>query len=299
MYTDLRTLPPYNTSFALQLKSLYSDISRQKHSNPASYRSTVHWWHEVSQIVALQQTGIVESSDIVEGDVQGSKRIKGDYVLCDLVEPAARGVLAHQQAKETGAFADKLYTVESFKRGFSGVALLDVVLSDLDIEILLKYRECDMKVVADGKFVDEDTESLAINVVDSGLLELKTAIQNLNTEIEPTQNRIKEQTQRASSRLKKNRKEIALGHLRARKQLEDILVKCSKGLENLSPTLRTVEHAVGDVEVLGYCSQIMKLYQSSTVTLRTILSHPPLQRDKIDETTEALHKATEMRRVLT
>ena len=37
----------------------------------------------------------------------------------------------------------------------------------------------------------------------------------------------------------------------------------------------------------------MKLYESSTVTLRTILSHPSLQRDKIDETMDALHNATE------
>ena len=37
----------------------------------------------------------------------------------------------------------------------------------------------------------------------------------------------------------------------------------------------------------------MKLYESSTVTLRTILSHPSLQREKIDETMDALHNATE------
>ena len=37
----------------------------------------------------------------------------------------------------------------------------------------------------------------------------------------------------------------------------------------------------------------MKLYETSTVTLRTILSHPSLQRDKIDETMDALHTATE------
>ena len=37
----------------------------------------------------------------------------------------------------------------------------------------------------------------------------------------------------------------------------------------------------------------MKLYESSAVTLRTILSHPSLQRDKIDETMDALHSATE------
>ena len=37
----------------------------------------------------------------------------------------------------------------------------------------------------------------------------------------------------------------------------------------------------------------MKLYESSAVTLRTILSHPSLQRDKIDETMDALHSTTE------
>ena len=37
----------------------------------------------------------------------------------------------------------------------------------------------------------------------------------------------------------------------------------------------------------------MKLYESSATTLRTILSHPSLQRDKIDETMDALHSATE------
>ena len=113
------------------------------------------------------------------------------------------------------------------------------------------------------------------------------------------------QTEKASSALKQNRKEIALSHLRARKQLEDILVKRSKALENLQSTLWTVEHAAGDVEVilshpdshdtpaLSVCSQIMKLYETSTVTLRTILSHPSVQRDKINETMDALHSVTE------
>ena len=32
----------------------------------------------------------------------------------------------------------------------------------------------------------------------------------------------------------------------------------------------------------------MKLYESSTATLRTLLSHPSLQREKVEETLEAL-----------
>lgn len=37
----------------------------------------------------------------------------------------------------------------------------------------------------------------------------------------------------------------------------------------------------------------MKFYKSSTPTLRTILSHPYLQRDKINETIDTLHSTTE------
>ena len=36
----------------------------------------------------------------------------------------------------------------------------------------------------------------------------------------------------------------------------------------------------------------MKQYERSTTTLRTILSHPSLQRDKIDETMDAMAEAT-------
>ena len=61
-YTDLHSLPAYNISSASRLKSLYSDVSRQKYSNPASYHSTVHWWREVLQTVVLKHW-LPQSSD--------------------------------------------------------------------------------------------------------------------------------------------------------------------------------------------------------------------------------------------
>lgn len=63
-----------------------------------------------------------------------------------------------------------------------------------------------------------------------------------------------------------------------------------------------VEESAGNVEVCirnpsfdVHCaerlSQIMKSYESSTATLRAILAHPSLQRDKIDETMDAMASA--------
>ena len=61
-YRDLHSLPAYSTSSTSRLKSLYSDVSRQKRSNPAAYRSTVHWWREILQTVALKHW-LPQSSD--------------------------------------------------------------------------------------------------------------------------------------------------------------------------------------------------------------------------------------------
>lgn len=103
------------------------------------------WW-------ALQQTGVVASGEVIESDTQRWKRVKGDYVLRELVESAAQGVLTHQRSRETGAFADKLYTIETFRKEFSAVALPDLVLSDLDLKVLVKHLERDMRlVIVDGK----------------------------------------------------------------------------------------------------------------------------------------------------
>ena len=61
-YADLHSLPAYNTSSTSRLKYLYSDVSRQKHSNPISYQSTIHWWREVLQTVVLKHW-LPQSSD--------------------------------------------------------------------------------------------------------------------------------------------------------------------------------------------------------------------------------------------
>jgi charged multivesicular body protein 7 len=42
---DLLTLPTYASTSTSRLHSLYADISRQKHSNPSSFQSTVLWWN--------------------------------------------------------------------------------------------------------------------------------------------------------------------------------------------------------------------------------------------------------------
>lgn len=49
--TPLSSLPPYNSLSNLRIQSLYSDISRQKHSNPTTYNSNIAWWHATLEAI--------------------------------------------------------------------------------------------------------------------------------------------------------------------------------------------------------------------------------------------------------
>jgi charged multivesicular body protein 7 len=100
--------------------------------------------------------------------------------------------------------------------------------------------------------------------------------------------------------LRLKRKDIALSYLRSKKQLEELLPKRLRSLETIQTTLDQVESARHDIEVYSshlhlYQSnrypQIMKAYETSTSTLRTILSDPALQRDRVDATLDAMAEA--------
>ncbi|EMD38002.1 hypothetical protein CERSUDRAFT_152616 [Gelatoporia subvermispora B] len=376
-FTQLSTLPTYASSSTSRLKALYSDFSRQKHSNPTSFASNVEWWRRTLEAVvlagwqpsshgatpdrivlhadkvslaesfryegvgkplslatviaelcnsrnyfslsdflnasksiydpgwlpyriasfvvgrplwwALEQLSLVDSEDVSSAsDRDRWKKMQGDYVILSLLERAADDVVQHQREKFTGSLADQLYDREGFKKEFSGRALGGVVLSDLDLKVLLKYLERDKKVlVVQGdviKFKMDDVGESEIAPVDTGVLELKTGVERLQASVDTLQLKIDKRTRQISDALRQKRQEIALSHLRAKKQLEELRKKRLSSLDMLQSTLWRVEESAGNIE-------IMRSYESSTATLRAILAHPLLQREKIDETMDAMASA--------
>ncbi|KZT70129.1 hypothetical protein DAEQUDRAFT_668334 [Daedalea quercina L-15889] len=377
--SQLSSLHTFASSSSSRLKTLYSDFSLQKQSNPTSYASNVEWWRRTLEAVvlrgwlaqsnsnpdrlvlhatgstladdfryegigkplglptviaelcaskayfplpdflnstksvhdpgwlpyriasfvvgkplwwALKQLSIVGSDDNALGDISYGerwKRMKGDYVLMSFIERAADNVIARQRDKGALSLADSLHSMESFQREFGPHALDDVVLSELDIRVLVRYLERDRKalVIKEGviKFIDPDTtEPAEITTVDTGVLALKTAVDNLQAQVDSIQSKISQRSEQIMAALQQKRKEIALSHLRARKQLEVLMQQRLGSLDTLHSTLLRVEQSAGDVE-------IMKSYESSTATLRAILAHPLLQRERIDETMDAMASA--------
>ncbi|KIK57660.1 hypothetical protein GYMLUDRAFT_172146 [Collybiopsis luxurians FD-317 M1] len=309
VFTELSSLPPSSSSqtlptllplatFLSLATSLYASKSRSYLTViPSLFLSYVVakplWW-------ALEQVGVVGEdslassvsstfSSLSSSSSKTSTRWYGDYVLLHLVEQAGEVILEKQRVKSTGP-ADALYSFDSFRREFVDCvgrrSEESVSMGELDMKVILRFLEREKRAVAvdDGivKFI-EDGEA-EITAVDHGILELKTAVANLRLQIEGIQRKIDLCMDKASEALKQKRKSIALGYLRSKKQLEDLLSKRLGSLSNLEGTLIQVEGAAGDIEILNS-------YKASTATLRSILSHPSLQRDTIEQTMEAMAEA--------
>ncbi|KAF7304965.1 hypothetical protein MKEN_01211200 [Mycena kentingensis (nom. inval.)] len=231
------------------------------------------WW-------ALEQLGVVGEDSFVSGSSKDNAWW-GEYVVLSLVEAAADDVLTRQSEK-VGAPADALYSFEGFKKEFVPT------LSDNDTTVLLKFLQRDRgAVVVDGdviKFVDTRNALGEITAIDRGILELKEAVEHLQAQVSKIQRKMAVCTEKATLALQQKLKPVALSHLRQRKQLEDLLRKRLGALETLEATQLSVETAAGDVEIL-------KSYETSTTTLKSILAHPSLQRENIDKTMDALAEA--------
>jgi charged multivesicular body protein 7 len=127
------------------------------------------------------------------------------------------------------------------------------------------------------KFVEPNAsvEARKINAVDLGILELRTAIQNMHLQLNGIQSKIDElnfpyskrhfssdypfgyrSTKKASSAVRQKRKPLALSYLGYRRQLEDLMTKRLESLQVLQSTLVRVEAAAGDVEVCWFQSSL-------------------------------------------
>ncbi|KAF8163455.1 Snf7-domain-containing protein [Crassisporium funariophilum] len=67
--SPLTSIAPFSTTSTPRLQALYSDFSRQKHSNPTSYHSNIEWWRKALQGIVsngLQQQ--THEDDTPSGD---------------------------------------------------------------------------------------------------------------------------------------------------------------------------------------------------------------------------------------
>ncbi|POW10102.1 hypothetical protein PSTT_06307, partial [Puccinia striiformis] len=122
---------------------------------------------------------------------------------------------------------------------------------------------------------------LNITDVDRGVLLVKQTIQQLNQQIQTISTQIDQRTQEAKKYIQKSQPEIAATQLKSRKALRSVLSQRIGILETLDGVYSKIEQASTD---------IMNAYETSTKTLKSLLSTPTLKLDRVEETMENMQE---------
>ncbi|KAF9575481.1 hypothetical protein EC968_002742 [Mortierella alpina] len=224
------------------------------------------------------------------------------YVILPFVQEAAARIVKLQEESSLHP-SDNVMTFQDFRQKFSRTALLPIrgastsdsstnngpqlVLTDRDLEILLRYMQYEMHVLVTGKLDTtsnsnqvQDYEMIVrfatknrllkekprqeITKADRGIIELRQTCKTLEMQIEDVEKRIEEMTEKARSLVNKNQRRRAAYALRTRKHLEDVLQKRLQSLNMLSSILFRIQASETD-------TQILQSYKLGANTLASIM----------------------------
>ncbi|KAF9429742.1 hypothetical protein BGZ94_009641 [Podila epigama] len=198
------------------------------------------------------------------------------YVILPFVQEASANIVAMQQEIVNYHVSDNLMTFVDFRQKFSRTALKPVrgkfssgdgsgvtlVLTDRDLEILLRYLQFEMKVLVVGalnpedviKFATKDAAKdklkLQITDVDRGIIGLRATSKRLENQVQDIEDRIAELTEKARICVSKGQRSQAAFSLRQRKNLEEVLNKRLKYLETMGTILLRIQSSETDAEIL-------------------------------------------------
>ncbi|KAA1067312.1 hypothetical protein PGT21_008159 [Puccinia graminis f. sp. tritici] len=232
--------------------------------------------------------------------------VKIDWVNLLLLRQTADRVIERYQQHFVGLSPsiDCLYTqsqfIDQLTKDLFPSTQPNLKLSTTDLGILLKHLERDRKILISEKNVikfvvptsiesDRDGTKYSrvgpapINEVDRGVLSVKQTIQQLNLQIQTISAQIEQRNQEAKKYIQKSQPEIAASHLKSKKALKTVLTRRIGVLESLNEVYLKIEQASTDVE-------IMNAYETSTKTLKSLLSVPALNVDRVAQTIENMEE---------
>ncbi|PLW23509.1 hypothetical protein PCASD_12043 [Puccinia coronata f. sp. avenae] len=230
--------------------------------------------------------------------------VKIDWVNLLLLRHAADRIIERYQQDFLGLSPSMecLFTHAQFEdqlaREIFPSAQSGLKLSSTDLGVLLKHLERDRRILtaeknlikfvvpaaietaADGtKF--SSVGPPAISEVDRGVLSVKQTLQQLTQQTQTLSAQIDQRTQDAKQCIKNSQPEFAATHLKARKALKLVLTQRLGVLETLNGVYMKIEQASTDVE-------IMKAYESSAATLKSLLAAPTLAAGRVAQTMDQL-----------
>ncbi|SHO79982.1 Similar to S.cerevisiae protein YJL049W (Putative protein of unknown function) [Malassezia sympodialis ATCC 42132] len=210
--------------------------------------------------------------------------VQGAWVVVANVERAAQRYLSSLPAHRT-----LFESVVSRAELQAHVAEMVPGLGETDLDVLLTYLERDRHAIAvDGdvvKLVYGRADARGIGEQERGIHATKQAHAQLSRQVDELRVRIERaQAQAADAVRTKAPRTVATSCLRTKKQLEDMLTKRVGALETISALLLQMEQATGDAAIL-------RTYEASERTLRSILADPALQPERVDAVVDGLADA--------
>ena len=163
-------------------------------------------------------------------------------------------------------------------------------LTPADCAVLERYLERDEGVlVTEGDLVKLVAHGAprTVSEADRGVFSVREMHRKLTAQVDELEARVQQAHARIVQALRTKQPEAsAKAYLRTKKQLEELLTKRVGALETVHSLLLQMEQAVGDAE-------IVRTYETSAATLRTILADPALQPARVDATMDALAESVE------
>ncbi|KAH9811994.1 Snf7-domain-containing protein [Melampsora americana] len=225
--------------------------------------------------------------------------VKTDWVHLPLVSEAADLVLQRYKSSSANfSQLDRLFTLDQFKLQFTRNLFFESkkesIFSSSDTTILLRYLHRDRRVlVFDGqivKFVAPEhltptgyatITPPSLTETDTGIISVRETLNQLTQQISSIESRIQLQTDQAKQYLSNSRKELASSSLRIRKSLNELLTRRLATLDTLQSVYMKIEQASSDVEIIS-------AYETSSSTLKSLLSNPKLKIENVERTMEEL-----------
>ncbi|KAK0521313.1 hypothetical protein OC835_006926 [Tilletia horrida] len=248
------------------------------------------------------------SSSHGEGSAFWKKNVQGDWVLWRNLERITAAVLEAHYSSAASPI-DHLYSPELLRTvllpkaqkilkesGSTGAeADSPGSLSELDVKVVLKHLSRDKRLAlvdSSGQAIKFASNQHApgsvekISESDRGIVQVRDAHSRLERQVGEVEVRIADRDARIRNALRAQPKQLAQAktYLTSKKALEELLKRRLGALEMMSSVLLKLEQASGDIE-------IMQAYDKSTTTLKSLLSHPSLNLDKVEDTMAALSDA--------
>ncbi|PHH77907.1 hypothetical protein CDD80_7589 [Ophiocordyceps camponoti-rufipedis] len=207
---------------------------------------------------ALQQFGLTGLS--------GEDRVPvGQYVVVENLEGAGE-VLARTVGSES-SWLGRVFTKAQFQTEFSSCLFEHQRLSDLDVDVLLRYLSRDKQMIEyDGqtiRFRRATDEANGITEEDTAIASVKELTASLQHQISLLTSRIDDLTAEAKASITRKNRISALAALKSKKLAESSLAKRYATLAQLEQVAASIEQASDQV-------QLVKAMESSAGALQSL-----------------------------